>query len=73
MMASLYSCFLATAASTAQQNATSSPSEDNPQADLGGLRDRAVIALGCESFSFFLLLHLLCLPMTSSRTWDGSS
>lgn len=72
-MASLYSCFLATAASTAQQNATSSPSEDNPQADLGGLWDRAVIALGWESFSSFLSFHLLCLPMTSSGTWDGSS
>lgn len=60
-MASLYSCFLATATSTAQQNATSSPSEDNPQADLGGLWDRAVIALGWESSPpFSLSIYCAC-------------
>lgn len=42
MMVSSYSCFLATATSTAQQNTTSSPSEDDPKADLSGLWDRAV-------------------------------
>lgn len=42
MMVSSYSCFLATATSTAQQNTTSSPSEDDPKADLSGLGDRAV-------------------------------
>ncbi|MEJ1273710.1 hypothetical protein NN561_004581 [Cricetulus griseus] len=35
-----------TATSTAQQNATSSPAEDDPKADLSGLRDRAVNTLG---------------------------
>lgn len=42
VMVSSYSCLLATATSTAQQNTTSSPSEDDPKADLGGLWDRAV-------------------------------
>lgn len=42
VMISLCSCFLATATSTAQQNTTSSPSEDDPKADLSGLWDRAV-------------------------------
>lgn len=60
MTASSYSCFLATATSTAQQNTTSSPAEDDPQADLSGLRNRAVNALGQESYPPSSLLHPLC-------------
>lgn len=41
-----YSCLLAPATSTAQQNPASSPSKDDAQADIRGLRDCAVRAAG---------------------------
>lgn len=62
MTASSYSCFLATATSTAQQNATSSPAEDDPKADLSGLRDRAVNTLGWESYPPFYIYCACRLP-----------
>lgn len=70
MMVSSYFCFLATATSTAQQNTTSSPSEDDPKADLSGLGDRAVNP--GRRISSCSLLHLPSLPITSSRPWDAS-